>query len=86
MYSARAMKPVGLVGYGRFGRALGSADFNDDLVGPFWRGPAVPLRFLALADESDLAPIATHPGIRWKDTAMLVTGLLEGAGAGKAAP
>ncbi len=72
---------------GDFGQATGSNDFDKELVGPFWRGDAEPFRYLALADESELAPIATHPGIQWSDTAVLVTGLAEGAaGAGKGAP
>ena len=73
---------------GDFGDEVGTSDFDKELIGPFWRRrPAEPFRFLALAEESDLAPIATHPGIRWKDSAVLITGVLEGAGAaGKAAP
>lgn len=73
---------------GDFGDEVGTSDFDKELVGPFWRRrPAEPFRFLALAEESELAPIATHPGIQWTDTAVLVTGLVEGAaGAGKAAP
>ena len=44
-------------------------------------------RFVALADDSELAPIPTLNSIKWKDSAVLITGLVEGAGAtGKGAP
>lgn len=41
--------------------------------------------FVALADALDLAPIPTLGSIRWKDSAVLVTGVVERAG-GKASP
>ncbi len=38
-------------------------------------------RFVAFADDSDLAPLPTLASIRWKDSAVLLTGVIEGAGA-----
>ena len=51
-----------------------------------WRGS--PGRFLALADDSDLAPLPTLASIRWQDSAVLMTGLVENAGVagGKVTP
>jgi hypothetical protein len=47
-------------------------------------------RFIARSDDSDLAPLPTLASIRWEDSAVLVTGVLENAGAkaaaGKAGP
>jgi hypothetical protein len=47
--------------------------------------PFAPGGFVALADALDLAPIPTLGSIRWKDSAVLVTGVVERAG-GKASP
>ncbi len=45
-------------------------------------------RFAALAENSELAPLPTLASINWKDSAVLITGMVEGAGAapGKATP
>lgn len=37
-------------------------------------------RFIALADDTDLAPLATLDAIRWADSAVLMTGALERGG------
>jgi len=45
-------------------------------------------RFVAFAEDSELAPLPTLASIRWKDSAVLMTGVIEGADAvsGKGTP
>jgi hypothetical protein len=44
-------------------------------------------RFVAAADNFDLAPIVTLPEIRWRDSSVLITGMVEtGASGNKVAP
>lgn len=39
---------------------------------------AAPGHFTALAEDSDLAPVPTLPGIRWRSSEVLYTGIVEG--------
>ena len=76
---------AGLVDSVRKFREPGSVLFQD-LV---WAGtrPAERGRFVALADDSELAPLPTLDSIRWRDSAVLFTGIVEEPVAvGKAAP
>jgi hypothetical protein len=56
---------------------MGSVHFQQLVRGC---GATEPGHFVANAGDSELAPIATLPGMRWNDSAVLLTGVVETTG------
>jgi len=56
--------------------AGGSPHLDDVLAAG---APREPGHWIARGGDSDLAPIATHPGVRWSDTGILYTGVAAAA-------
>ncbi len=72
--TARAFSPAG-----------GSEHFQNLVRASVQAGE--PGRFVALAGDSELAPLPTLSSIRWLDSSVLITGVVEGAdAAGRATP